>query len=83
MRCITVYTNNYQQFLDSYELICQTPLLENEEKEVDGLTISDSGEIPQDYIIRMKEKPEVAVLKDVKHKYTILQHGKVFEILIP
>lgn len=82
MKCITVYTNNYEIFSDLFETIVNTPLAENEERELEGITISESGEVPVDYIERMKNKPEVAVLKIKEPPTTILQHGDVFEILL-
>jgi hypothetical protein len=43
--------------------------------------VSNSGEIPEDYIDMMRAKPEVAVMKVKRKNITILQHGKVFEIV--
>jgi hypothetical protein len=83
MKCISVYTNNFELFSDIYEEILQTPLGENEEKEIEGITISESGEVPENYLERMKSKPEVVVMKVRDRNITILQHGEVFEILIP
>ena len=83
MRCISVYTKDFGVFSDIYEEILSTPLLENEEKEVDGVVYSDSGEIDEDYVNRLKEKPEVVVMKIKDRNITILQHGEVFEIFSP
>lgn len=83
MRCISVYTKNFEVFSDIYEEIINTPLQENEEKTVDGVVFSDSGEIDDDYINRLKVKPEVVVMKVKDRDIMILQHGEVFEIFIP
>jgi len=83
MKCISVYTNNFELFSDIYEEILQTPLGENEEKEIEGILFSESGEVPENYLERMKGKPEVVVMKVRDRNITILQHGDVFEILIP
>ncbi|WP_232697995.1 NAD/NADP transhydrogenase alpha subunit [Brevibacillus daliensis] len=83
MRCITVYTNNYSTFSEIYEDVLKTPLGDHEEKEVEGITISDAGGVPDEYIEMMKQKPEVAVMRIKKRDITILQHGDVFEILVP
>ncbi|CAH0122205.1 MULTISPECIES: NAD/NADP transhydrogenase alpha subunit [unclassified Paenibacillus] len=83
MRCISVYTNNFELFSDIYEQIIATPLQENEETEVEGITVSDSGEAPEHYLEKMKARPDVVVMKVKDRDITILQHGKVFEIFIP
>ncbi len=83
MQCITVYTNRYETFSDIYEEILNTSLEENEEKEIGGVTISESGGVPEDYIEKMKARPEVAVMKIKDKGVTILQHGEVFEMLVP
>lgn len=83
MSCITVYTNNYNTFSDIYEEIQDLHLDDNEEREIEGITVSNSGEIPEDYIEMMRSKPEVAVMTVRQKNITILQHGKVFEILKP
>ncbi|MEO3944462.1 NAD/NADP transhydrogenase alpha subunit [Gorillibacterium sp. CAU 1737] len=83
MKCIAVYTNNFEQFSDIYEQVLNTPLADNEEKEVEGVMISESGQVPENYLSRMKAKPEVVVMKVKGQPITILQHGDVFEILIP
>lgn len=61
----------------------RTPLEENEEKSLDGITFGDSGETSIDYVNRLKQKPDVAVLKLKDTDITILQHGDVFEIFLP
>ncbi|MOA48359.1 hypothetical protein D3C78_1710940 [compost metagenome] len=58
-------------------------LQENDERELEGVLVSDSGEVPAHYLERMSVKPEVVVMKDRDKGVMILQHGKVFEILIP
>ncbi|MCX7569700.1 NAD/NADP transhydrogenase alpha subunit [Tumebacillus sp. DT12] len=81
MRCVTVYTKNYEVFSDLFEELQDTELGENEEKEIQGITVSDAGEVPDDYIESMRQKPEVAVMKVRKKNIIILQHGEVFEVL--
>lgn len=83
MRCISVYTNDFEQFSNIYEAIIQTPLQEDEEKEVDGVTIYGAGEVPAQYVDRMRQKREVVVMKVKDLDITILQHGKQFEIIVP
>ncbi|AOZ91273.1 NAD/NADP transhydrogenase alpha subunit [Paenibacillus crassostreae] len=83
MKCISVYTNNFEQFSDIFETIVDAEFAENEEKEVEGITVSHSGEVPEHYFERMSQKPEVVVMRDKSRGVTILQHGSVFEILIP
>jgi hypothetical protein len=83
MRCISVYTDNFEQFSDVFEQVIDLKLGENDEREVEGLVVSDSGEVPEHYLERMSVKPEVVVMKDKTRGITILQHGKVFEILLP
>ena len=83
MRCISVYTNDFGVFSDLYEQILNTPLAENEERTLEGVVFSDSGEIDDDYVNRLKEKPEVVVMKLKDTGITILQHGDVFEIFLP
>lgn len=83
MRCIAVYTKNFELFSDIYEEVIATPLDDNEEKVIEGVTVSESGTVPENYIDRMKAKPEVVVMKVKEKDITILQHGDVFEIFIP
>lgn len=83
MKCISVYTDNFEVFSDIFDRVVDSPLEENEEKEVEGVTISNSGEVPEHYLERMSQKPEVVVMRDKSRGLTILQHGKVFEILLP
>jgi hypothetical protein len=83
MKCISVYTNNFEVFSDIYEKVMNTELREDEEKVIDGVTISESGSVPEHYLERMKTKPDVVVMKIRDHDITILQHGNVFEIIIP
>ena len=83
MRCISVYTKDFAVFSDLYEEIMNTPLSENEEKTIEGVVFSDSGEIDEEYVNRLKIKPEVVVMKIKDKDITILQHGEVFEIFIP
>ena len=83
MKCISVYTDNFELFSDIYETVMGTNLQENEETEIEGVTVSDSGSVPEHYLEKMKAKPEVVVMKVKASNITILQHGKVFEIFIP
>ncbi|UUZ94478.1 hypothetical protein LJK87_07970 [Paenibacillus sp. P25] len=83
MKCISVYTSDFELFSDIYEKILETPLQENEEKLVEGVTVSESGGVPENYLNRMKQRPEVVVMKVRDKDITILQHRDVFEIFIP
>ncbi|MGG1877012.1 MULTISPECIES: NAD/NADP transhydrogenase alpha subunit [Paenibacillus] len=85
MKCISVYTDNFALFSDIFEFVVesQSKLSENEEQEVEGVTFTHSGDAPEHYLERMVQKPEVVVMKDKSRGLTILQHGSVFEILIP
>lgn len=83
MKCLAVYTKNFELFSDIYETVINTPFADNEEKEFEGITVSESGNVPEYYLERMKAKPEVVVMKVKKQDITILQHGEVFEIFIP
>ncbi|MEW9669129.1 NAD/NADP transhydrogenase alpha subunit [Ammoniphilus sp. 3BR4] len=83
MKCISVYTKDFEVFSDICEKILELNLGENDETEVDGITVADAGEVPDDYIEKMRQKPEVAVMRIRKQGVIILQHGEVFEILIP
>ena len=82
-KCITVYTNNYEAFSDLFVELEGITLAENEEREINGITVSDAGDVPQEYVDTMRVKPEVAVMKAKGTNITILQHGQVFEVLIP
>ncbi|TMV51193.1 NAD/NADP transhydrogenase alpha subunit [Paenibacillus mesophilus] len=83
MKCIAVYTNDFEVFSDIYEKVISTPLAENEETEIEGVMVSESGDVPENYIERMRTKPDVVVMKVREKDITILQHGEVFEIFIP
>lgn len=83
MKCISVYTSDFEVFSDIYEKVLETPLKENEEKQVEGITVSESGSVPENYLNRMKQRPEVVVMKVKDKDITILQHRDVFEIFIP
>ncbi len=83
MKCITVYTNSYETFSDIYETVLDEQLSDYEEKEIKGVTVSDSGGVPEEYVEKMRLRPDVAVMKIKPKGITILQHGEVFEILIP
>jgi hypothetical protein len=83
MKCISVYTNDFEVFSDIYEKVLSMPLAENEEKQVEGVTVMESGDVPDNYLDRMKTKPEVVVMKVRDKDITILQHKNLFEIFIP
>ena len=83
MKCISVYTNDFEVFSDIYEQVLDMPLAENEEKQVEGVTVMESGDVPENYLDRMRIKPEVVVMKVKERDITILQHKNLFEIFIP
>jgi uncharacterized beta-barrel protein YwiB (DUF1934 family) len=83
MKCISVYTRDFALFSDIYEQVMEALPGENEEIVIDGVTVSDAGEVPEQYIERMRQKPEVVVMKEKERNVTILQHGDVFEICVP
>jgi hypothetical protein len=83
MKCISVYTNNFELFSDIYEQVLESPPKENEDIVIDGITVSGSGDVPDQYIDRMRVKPEVVVMKEKERNIMILQHGNVFEICLP
>ncbi|MUT65416.1 NAD/NADP transhydrogenase alpha subunit [Paenibacillus sp. NEAU-GSW1] len=83
MKCISVYTNNFELFSDIYEQVLESPPQENEDILVEGVTVSGSGDVPDQYIERMRQKPEVVVMKEKGRNIMILQHGNVFEICLP
>jgi hypothetical protein len=83
MNCISVYTNNFELFSDIYEQVLESPPEEHEDLVVEGITVSGSGEVPDQYIERMRSKPEVVVMRDKERNIMILQHGNVFEICLP
>ncbi|MDQ0058123.1 MULTISPECIES: NAD/NADP transhydrogenase alpha subunit [Paenibacillus] len=83
MKCISVYTNNFELFSDIYEQVLEAPPQENEDIVVEGITVSGSGDVPEQYIERMRIKPEVVVMKEKARNIMILQHGNVFEICLP
>lgn len=83
MKCISVYTNNFEVFSDLYEEVLESPPQENEDITVQGVTVSGSGNVPDRYIERMRLKPEVVVMREKERGVMILQHGNVFEICLP
>ncbi|MFF2887528.1 NAD/NADP transhydrogenase alpha subunit [Paenibacillus sp. NPDC057967] len=83
MKCISVYTNNFELFSDIYEQVLESPPQENEDIVIDGITVSGSGDVPDQYIDRMRTKPEVVVMREKERNIMILQHGNVFEICLP
>lgn len=82
-QCITVYTKDFSVFSDIYEEIINSPFAEDEEKVIEGITVSESGEVPIDYLEKMRKKRDVAVMYIKDRDITIMQHGQVFEILKP
>ncbi|GAB2691819.1 NAD/NADP transhydrogenase alpha subunit [Paenibacillus thermoaerophilus] len=83
MKCIAVYTSDFQVFSDVYEKVLDLSLADEEETEVDGVTVSASGSVPGQYLERMRVKPDVAVMRVKGRDVTILQHRELFEILLP
>lgn len=83
MKCISVYTNNFEQFSDIYEQVLEAAPQENEDIVIEGITVSGSGNVPLQYIDRMRQKPEVVVMREKARNIMILQHGNVFEICLP
>ncbi|WP_274650541.1 NAD/NADP transhydrogenase alpha subunit [Paenibacillus humicola] len=83
MKCISVYTRDFALFSDIYEQIIEASPGENEELVIEGVTVSGAGDVPEQYIERMRIKPEVVVMKEKERNVTILQHGDVFEICLP
>ncbi|WP_308634452.1 NAD/NADP transhydrogenase alpha subunit [Paenibacillus silvisoli] len=83
MKCISVYTKDFALFSDIYEQIMDAPPAENEEIIIEGITVSGAGDVPEQYIERMRQKPECVVMKEKERNITILQHGEVFEICVP
>lgn len=83
MKCISVYTKDFALFSDIYEQIMENPPEENEEIVLEGVTVSGAGDVPDQYLERMRVKPECVVMKEKERGVTILQHGEVFEICLP
>lgn len=83
MKCISVYTRSFEVFSDIYPQIIESPPADNEEVVLEGVTVSGAGDVPDQYIERMRTKPEVVVMKEKGRGITILQHGNVFEICMP
>lgn len=81
MKCISVYTDRFDVFSDIYEKVRQANLQEDEETEIEGIVVTESGTVPDHYLDKMRTRNDVVVMKD--DEVTILQRGKVFEILLP
>lgn len=47
MKCISVYTDKFDAFSDIFEEVVTTEMSENEEKEIEGITVSHSGDVPE------------------------------------
>lgn len=82
-KCLTVYTKDFDVFSDMYEQVINTSFHTDEEKEIEGIVVSESGEVPVDYVEKMRTKRNVAVMYIKDLDITIMQHGQVFEILMP
>jgi len=83
LKCISVYTGNFEAFSDIFEQVLNTTLHADEELEIDGIVVSEAGEVTPDYVERMRVRPEVVVMKHKMRDITIFQHGGVFEIILP
>ncbi|MCR8842890.1 MULTISPECIES: hypothetical protein [Paenibacillus] len=83
MKCISVYTDSFEQFSDIYLKLLEQPVQDDEEIEVDGVTVYGAGSVPEQYVDRMKQKNNVVVMRDKHQGIIILQHAKQFEILLP
>jgi len=83
MKCISVYTGNFELFSDIFEQVVDTELAAFEEKEIEGVTVAEAGDVTEEYVERMRVKPEVVVMKHKERDITIFQHGEVFEIIMP
>lgn len=83
MRCISVYTDNFEQFSDIYDKVMENPVNDDEEIVVDGINVYGAGEVPDQYVDRMKQKRDVVVMRVKADDITILQHGDLFEIILP
>ncbi|MBD8497544.1 NAD/NADP transhydrogenase alpha subunit [Paenibacillus arenosi] len=83
MKCISVYTDSFEQFSDIYLKLLEQPVQDDEEIEVDGVTVYGAGSVPEQYVDRMKQKNNVVVMRDKNQGIIILQHAKQFEILLP
>lgn len=80
MKCISVYTSDFDKFSDILDEVLSLSLTEDEEVEIEGVAVSDAGTVPDYYLEKMTVKPDVVVMKDHERKLTILQHGNLFEI---
>ena len=60
------YTKDFALFSDIYEQIMEAPPAENEEIILEGVTVSGAGDVPDQYIERMRVKPECVVIKEEK-----------------
>lgn len=83
MKCISVYTDQFDVFSDIYEQVRHMQLQEDEETVIEGIVVSESGDVPDYYLSKMRDRPDVVVMKDKDEHITILQRGKMFEILMP
>lgn len=83
MKCISVYTDQFDVFSDIYDRVRNTLLQDDEETIIGGVVVIESGSVPDHYLNRMRERPDVAVMQDKDQQVTILQRGDIFEILMP
>jgi hypothetical protein len=82
MRCLTVYTADFELFSDVLEEVLKAELQEDEEREFSGVTCINAGEVPEHYLQKMSVRPDVVVMRDNDRNLTILQHGDMFEIIV-
>ncbi|SMG25939.1 hypothetical protein SAMN06295960_1472 [Paenibacillus aquistagni] len=83
LKCIAVYTDNFEQFSDIYDKVMQQSVGEDEEIVVDGVTVYGAGDVPEEYVNRLRQKRDVVVMRVKDQGITILQHSKQFEIILP
>jgi hypothetical protein len=80
---LVVHTESIEVFSDLFKEVEKLTLTEGQETEVEGVKVSGGGQVDEEYVNEMRIKPEVAVLKVRNKNITILQHGGLFEVLIP
>ncbi|MBU6145308.1 MAG: NAD/NADP transhydrogenase alpha subunit [Paenibacillaceae bacterium] len=82
MRCITVYTKDFARFSDILEDVLSVTLASDEQTTIDGVAVHASGDVPEHYVHRMRQKKDVVIMRDVQRNIVILQRGDVFEVLV-
>ncbi len=83
MRCVSVYTDDFETFSNLFEQIVALDLHEDQEIEIDGILVNDAGQVPDNYLEKMMAKPDVVVMRDQERDFIVLQHGNLFEIFMP